>query len=289
MSAETPAQMQGTQRNISVNVQLELHLAFLTSHHAQGGSQSSNEPPQWTTRLHARYGQAKCACKQDKERVLDDTSVTHERWSTPKPRATKRVAQATPTRLPLFVCVSVCVCLCVFCVFCVCACCVLCVCLLCVLVRACCVFTSRKVGCAVLVAFPLLVLLPRHALWVLLPRGSKANIEEETQVHHGVFCNPPQTDRHTLLMEKSNRIEDHDEPLHLHEASSSHDFRESYRFGPQSSIHIDSDNCHSVLWRNLSQRECVGASVTSAEVKRARCQGEVYTQIVTLPQLRPRS
>ena len=38
---------------------------------------------------------------------------------------------------------------------------------------------------------------------------------------------------------------------------------------------------NSDLWRNLSQRACVGASVTSAEVKRAMCQGEVYTQIVS--------
>ena len=29
------------------------------------------------------------------------------------------------------------------------------------------------------------------------------------------------------------------------------------------------DKCNSVVCRNLSQRECVGASVTSAEVKRA--------------------
>ena len=41
------------------------------------------------------------------------------------------------------------------------------------------------------------------------------------------------------------------------------------------------------LWRNLSQRECVGASVTIAEVRSTLCQGEVYTLIVTLPQLGP--
>ena len=48
-----------------------------------------------------------------------------------------------------------------------------------------------------------------------------------------------------------------------------------------------SDKCNSSLWHNLSQRECVGSSVTSAEVRRALCQGEVYTQIVTHPQLGP--
>ena len=37
----------------------------------------------------------------------------------------------------------------------------------------------------------------------------------------------------------------------------------------------------------LSQRECVGASVTSADVRRALCQGEVCTQIDTPPQLGP--
>ena len=38
------------------------------------------------------------------------------------------------------------------------------------------------------------------------------------------------------------------------------------------------------LWRNLRQRECGGASVANAEVRRAPCQGEVYTQIVTQAQ-----
>ena len=47
------------------------------------------------------------------------------------------------------------------------------------------------------------------------------------------------------------------------------------------------DKCNSVVWHDLSQRECAGASVTSAEVKRALCQGEVCTQIGTPPQLSP--
>ena len=33
------------------------------------------------------------------------------------------------------------------------------------------------------------------------------------------------------------------------------------------------------FWRNLSQRECVGASVTSAEVKRALFQRSVHTKL----------
>ena len=40
------------------------------------------------------------------------------------------------------------------------------------------------------------------------------------------------------------------------------------------------NRCNSVLWRNLSQSECVVASVRSAEVRRALCQGEENTQSV---------
>ena len=37
------------------------------------------------------------------------------------------------------------------------------------------------------------------------------------------------------------------------------------------------DKCNCVSWRSLSQRECVGASVTSAEVRSALCKGDTCT------------
>ena len=38
------------------------------------------------------------------------------------------------------------------------------------------------------------------------------------------------------------------------------------------------DKCNSDLWRSLSQRECVGASVTNAEVRSALCGSEMNTR-----------
>ena len=37
----------------------------------------------------------------------------------------------------------------------------------------------------------------------------------------------------------------------------------------------------------LSQRECVGESVTNAEVRCVQCKGQMYMQVDTLPQLSP--
>ena len=39
-----------------------------------------------------------------------------------------------------------------------------------------------------------------------------------------------------------------------------------------------------VLWHNLSQRECVGGSVTGSKDKRTLCKSDMYMQIDTLPQ-----